>query len=90
MIKKLNLLVQKLNVFSNKANQMRDELLREGGSGFEGEGKDKEITLGTKNLEVLLQADQRMCTEIDVKVYESPSKMLKDKIGKFMEEMQVE
>ena len=38
-------------------------------------------------MEVLLQADKRMCTEIDVKVYESPSKMLKDKIGKFMDEM---
>ena len=69
---RIDLLLCKLKQFENKEREDTAGLLREADEAVGATRDNKEIKLGMRNVEVLLQADKRMCTEIDVKVYESP------------------
>ena len=65
-------LFYKLRQFENKVREDTAGLLQEADDAVNAPNHPKEIKLGMRNVEILLAADKRMCTEIDVKVYESP------------------
>ena len=75
-MERIDLLFRKLKQFENKVREDTAGLLREADEAVGATRDNKEIKLGMRNVEVLLQADKRMCTEIDVKVYESPQVLL--------------
>ena len=89
-MEKIDLLFYKLKMFENKVREDTAGLLKEADDAVNAQRDTKEIKLGMRNVEVLVAAEKRMCTEIDVKVYESPQIMLKHRIDRFLEDMREE
>ena len=69
-------LFHQLRKFEDKVREDMAGVLAEADNAVNAPGDNKEIKLGMRNVEILLAAEKRMCTEIDVKVYESPQLML--------------
>ena len=80
-------LFSQLKKFEDKVREDAAGILREADEVVNAPKDNKEIKLGMRNVEILLAAEKRMCTEIDVKVYESPQLMLQHRIDRFMDEM---
>ena len=69
-------LFHQLRKFEDKVREDMAGVLKEADEAVNAPRDNKEIKLGMRNVEILLAAEKRMCTEIDVKVYESPQMML--------------
>ena len=83
-------LFHQLRKFEDKVREDMAGVLQEADNAVNAPKENKEIKLGMRNVEILLAAEKRMCTEIDVKVYESPQLMLQNRIDRFMDDMRVE